>query len=174
MTFAQRMDQLHRDRDEGHQETCAKIASERWGEAATPCTCAVRDQHLYEASHILGKIEVQHLGLPRLPAEQTTRCEPLPAKAADRKLVPLATGVLDYFPDALVAVAGVSYVGNEQHNPGQKLHWDRAKSTDEADCLARHFLQRGTRDNDGIRHSAKVAWRALALLQKEIEAEHGD
>ena len=40
---------------------------------------------------------------------------------------------------------------------------------DEADTLLRHFLQRGSLDEDGIRHSTKVAWRALALLQKEIE-----
>jgi hypothetical protein len=35
--------------------------------------------------------------------------------------------------------------------------------------LMRHFLERGTVDDDGIRHSTKVAWRALALLQKELE-----
>jgi hypothetical protein len=29
----------------------------------------------------------------------------------------------------------------------------------------------GTMDADGVRHSAKVAWRALANLQKEIEKE---
>jgi len=88
-----------------------------------------------------------------------------------RKQVPIATGVLDYFPDALAAVAECSRAGNEQHNPGKPLHWDRSKSTDESDALIRHFLERGTVDTDGMRHSAKVAWRALALLQKEIEAE---
>ena len=31
-------------------------------------------------------------------------------------------------------------------------------------------MQRGTVDSDGIRHSAKVAWRALAMLEREIEA----
>jgi len=30
-------------------------------------------------------------------------------------------------------------------------------------------MERGTYDTDGIRHSAKLAWRALALLQKELE-----
>lgn len=94
----------------------------------------------------------------------------LPTDAQDRKNVPIATGVIDYFPDALAAVAACSKKGNDQHNPGQPLHWDRAKSTDESDALIRHFLERGTVDTDGIRHSAKVAWRALALLQKEIEA----
>ena len=93
----------------------------------------------------------------------------LPADAKDRKNVPLATGVLDYFPGALAAVAEVSRIGNDQHNPGKPLFWDRSKSTDEADALMRHFLERGRWDTDGTRHSAKVAWRALALLQKEIE-----
>jgi hypothetical protein len=91
--------------------------------------------------------------------------------AKERKTYPLATGLLDYFPDALMEIAHVSYVGNEQHNPGQPLHWDRSKSKDEADAAMRHFVKRGTRDSDGQRHSAKYAWRAIALLQKEIELE---
>jgi hypothetical protein len=95
----------------------------------------------------------------------------LPTVAAERKALPICTGVLDYFPDALAAVAEVSKKGNDQHNPGQPLHWARDKSTDHADCIVRHLLERGTRDTDGGRHSAKVAWRALALLQTEIEAE---
>ena len=100
-----------------------------------------------------------------------TRSSTLPTTAAERKAHPVASGVLDYFPDAITAIAHVSYVGNEQHNPGQPLHWDRAKSTDEADALMRHFMERGKLDNDGLRHTAKMAWRALALLQKEIERE---
>lgn len=91
--------------------------------------------------------------------------------AEERKALPLASGVLDYFPEALLAVAEVSRVGNEQHHPGQPLHWDKSKSTDEADALMRHLLDRGKRDTDGMRHSAKVAWRALALLQRELDAE---
>ena len=96
-----------------------------------------------------------------------------PEDAAGRKRLPLGTGVLDYFPDALIAVAEVSFVGNEQHNPGEPLHWARGKSTDQSDTIIRHFLERGTLDTDGIRHSAKLAWRALALLQEEIERELG-
>jgi hypothetical protein len=95
----------------------------------------------------------------------------LPTTAADRKGIPIATGCLDYFPDAIAAVARLSKVGNDQHNPSQPLHWDKSKSTDEADALVRHLLDRGTIDTDGQRHSAKVAWRALALLQREIESE---
>jgi len=94
----------------------------------------------------------------------------LPVDAKERKQHPVASGVLDYFPDAIVEISHVSWKGNEQHNPGKPLHWDRSKSTDEADTMLRHFLQRGSRDTDGMRHTAKMAWRALALLQKEIEA----
>jgi hypothetical protein len=100
-----------------------------------------------------------------------TRATTLPDDAEGRKRCPVATGVLDYFPDALVAVSQVSWQGNEQHNPGQSLHWNRAKSADESDTVLRHFMQRGTLDSDGQRHSAKMAWRALAILQKEIEME---
>ena len=71
---------------------------------------------------------------------------------------------------ALAEVAKVSYLGNQQHNPGQQLHWARGKSTDQADTIIRHFMERGEIDTDGMRHSAKLAWRALALLQLELEA----
>ena len=93
----------------------------------------------------------------------------LPTNAAARKGVPIYSGVLRYFPDALVEVALCSKQGNDQHNPGKPLHWDRSKSGDELDALTRHLMEAGTYDTDGIRHSAKVAWRALANLQKEIE-----
>jgi len=94
----------------------------------------------------------------------------LPTDAAARKAVPIASGVIDYFPAALAEIARVSKAGNAQHNPGAPLHWARGKSTDQSDCLMRHFMERGTIDGDGCRHSAKMAWRALALLQLELEA----
>ena len=68
-------------------------------------------------------------------------------------------------------VARVSLAGNKQHHPDKPLHWDRTKSTDDLDALSRHLIDAGKIDSDGIRHSAKVAWRALANLQKEIENE---
>ena len=102
----------------------------------------------------------------------TNKKPALPVDAKARKALPIATGVLDYFPDALAAVAELSRIGNDQHNPGQPLHWSKHKSSDHADCLVRHLIDRGTTDSDGVRHSAKVAWRALALLQIEIEASN--
>jgi hypothetical protein len=95
----------------------------------------------------------------------------LPESPAERKKIPLASGVLDYFTSALIEVAKVSQAGNDQHNPGERLHWARSKSTDQDDTILRHFIERGKLDTDGQRHSAKLAWRALALLQLELEAE---
>jgi hypothetical protein len=92
--------------------------------------------------------------------------------AQQRKERPLFSGVIKYFPDALLEVAHASYVGGEQHHKGEPLHWDKSKSSDEPDALIRHLLEAGKLDSDGVRHSAKVAWRALALLQREIDAEN--
>jgi len=64
----------------------------------------------------------------------------------------------------------LSRIGNEQHNPGQPMHWAFGKSADAADCLVRHLMDRGTLDTDGVNHTVKVAWRGLALLQQELEA----
>lgn len=98
----------------------------------------------------------------------------LPTDAKARKDVPIFSGVIRYFPDAIAAVAELSRIGNDQHNPGRPLHWDRSKSGDELDALMRHLVEAGTVDTDGVRHSTKVAWRALANLQKEIERAGAD
>ena len=97
----------------------------------------------------------------------------MPEDHGERKERPICTGLLDYFPAACAEVAHLSLVGNRQHNPGESLHWARGKSTDQPDTIVRHLMQRGTLDSDGVRHSTKVAWRALALLQEEIEREAG-
>lgn len=97
----------------------------------------------------------------------------LPVEPGERKTYPIVTGVLDYFPLAIAQVAKVSKQGNDQHNPGQPLHWAREKSKDHADCIARHMIERGTIDVDGMLHTAKAAWRVLALLQEEMEQDAG-
>jgi hypothetical protein len=105
-----------------------------------------------------------------LQRESTPR---MSTDSAERKNLPVCTGVFDYFPDALVEISRLSKVGNDKHNPGQPLHWSRDKSTDHADTIMRHMIERGTIDTDGIRHSVKVAWRALAMLQVELEEANG-
>ena len=99
------------------------------------------------------------------------RTSALPVSSIGRKNIPLARGLFDYFPAALAEVARVSQAGNDKHNPGEDMHWARGKSMDHADCIMRHLIDRGTADpEDGLSHSGKMAWRALALLQEELEA----
>jgi len=85
----------------------------------------------------------------------------LPDDAAERKAIPVYTGVIKYFPNALACVAKVSLKGGLQHGQTpETLHWDRSKSGDELDAMMRHIL-----DEDW----GQVAWRALANLEKQIE-----
>lgn len=96
----------------------------------------------------------------------------LPTDKKLRKQFPIGEGVLGYFPDAIAATSHVSYVGNAQHNgPDSPLQWTRGKSDDHTDTVIRHYMERGGFDVDGTRHSAKLVWRALAILQLEIEAD---
>ena len=96
----------------------------------------------------------------------------LPTDSAARKRIPMFSGLMAYFPDALAAVAEVSFEGNEKHNPGQPLHHARGKSMDHADCIMRHVSNHGGFDGK-TRESAALAWRALALLQEELELDLG-
>ena len=98
----------------------------------------------------------------------------LPTGSKERKQLPLFMGVFNYFPDAVVAVAHQSQVGNDKHNPGEPLHWAREKSNDDWDCLTRHQLdlwqaiQSG--DAEAIKeHAGALAWRGLAVAQKALE-----
>lgn len=93
----------------------------------------------------------------------------LPEDAAARREYPMATGLLDYFPAALADVARLSWLATQQHHPDQPMYWDRNKSTEHADKIIRHLVDRGGFDDKGLRHSTMVAWRALALLQEELE-----
>lgn len=110
------------------------------------------------------------LSAGRFELVQSGASSTLPTSAAERKDIPLVRGCLDYFPAALAEVAKVSKAGNDQHNPGEEMHHARGKSTDHVDCIVRHLVDRGSLDTDGQRHTAKAAWRALALLQEELEA----
>src|SRR6516225_4513546 len=81
--------------------------------------------------------------------------------AEQRKQYPLCAGVLWYFMNALLRVAHVSWLGNQQHNPGQPLHWARGKSTDQVDCILRHLAEYDPNDMSAESEAAigAVAWR---------------
>jgi len=91
-------------------------------------------------------------------------------KAKERKGMPVYSGVLKYFPNALKEVAKTSKAGNDQHHPGTPLHWDKSKSKDEYDALLRHLIDHNENpiDDDGQLHLAKVCWRALAGLERYL------
>ena len=106
----------------------------------------------------------------------------LPTDPVERKKYPIVTGVLDYFPSALLEVSKVSFLGNQQHNPGQPLHHARGKSTDQLDAMGRHLLERSestdnnktsvlARDEKGQYILAQSIWRLLAEFQIGLEAE---
>ena len=95
-------------------------------------------------------------------------------KAASRKATPVFSGVLKYFPNALKEVAKCSKAGNDQHHPDKPLHWDMEKSKDEYDALTRHLIDHTINpiDDDGVLHLTKVAWRALAGLERYLTNKH--
>ena len=112
-----------------------------------------------------------HVYSLHIPPPEHKQKTVLPDDEQERKKIPMASGLLDYFPSALAEVARVSHPGNLQHNGNVPLFWARGKSTDQADTILRHLTERGRIDKDGMRHSAKAAWRCLALLQLELESE---
>lgn len=90
----------------------------------------------------------------------------LTTDSAERKVTPIMRGMLDYFPLACAAVARLSHKANEKHNKSQPMHWSRDKSTDHADCIVKHLIDRGEIDPEfGELHEVAAAWRALALCE---------
>ena len=83
----------------------------------------------------------------------------LPSDAQERKDIPIYRGFIKYFPDAIVEVTKLSVKGSKQHH-GDKVWWDKSKSSDELDALMRHMLEGDW---------SAVAWRAMANLQRECD-----
>lgn len=110
--------------------------------------------------------------LDRLSKPAATKGLPTEDKA--RKALPLWTFLMEYFPDAWLAVANVAIAGNQQHNPGEPLHWAREKSTDQMNTAFRHMWDHGRgvpKDTDGQYHLAKAIWRLSAELQLLVEKD---
>ena len=137
--------------------------------SANLCGCDPEAHHVCEQH--TSRFEYEYLARH---AKQEPAPRGLPTDDKSRKALPIFDGLLMYFPDACLAVAEVSRVGNEQHNPGEPLHWARGKSMDQMNTAVRHQMDHGMgrkRDTDGTWHLAKAAWRNLAALQLAIEAE---
>lgn len=101
----------------------------------------------------------------------------LPTDDKARKALPLWDFMFGYFPDAWLEVVKVAVEGNNQHNPGEKLHWARGKSMDQLNTAFRHQFDYGrgvARDSDGCYHLAKAVWRLMAQLQLDVEADRAN
>lgn len=85
----------------------------------------------------------------------------------ERKRTPIYSGFVAYFPLAIAAVARHSFRANEKHNPGEPLHWARAKSDDHKDCLLRHAvdIEHYNVELNEYEEACSAAWRAMAILQ---------
>lgn len=92
--------------------------------------------------------------------------------SAGRKKVPMFSGVMAYFPDAIAALAEHSFKGNEKHNPGEPLHHARGKSMDHTDCIMRHLANYNGMDGDAL-EAVALFWRAGALCQEVLERKYG-
>lgn len=117
--------------------------------------------------------QVERVFRPDAPGA-TTVFLGLPTEDVKRKRLQMWTYLLEYFPDAFLAEVEVSVAGNEQHNPGQRLHWARGKSMDQMNTAFRHMWDYGRgvkKDTDGQWHLAKARWRLGAQLQLDIEEE---
>jgi Domain of unknown function (DUF5664) len=98
----------------------------------------------------------------------------LPTDNAARKALPAWSFLINYFPDAFLEVVKVAVAGNNQHNPGEELHWAREKSTDQMNTAFRHMMDHGrgtVKDTDECYHLAKSIWRLSAELQLQIEKD---
>ena len=106
-------------------------------------------------------------------ASTPTRQVTLPEDQDERNQMCLFDGFIAYFPNAMAEVAKLSYASTQQHHPDQPMHWDRGKSLDHLNKIGRHMIDAGKLDDKGQRHSAALAWRAMAHLQEELERDLG-
>lgn len=115
----------------------------------------------------------------------------IPQDDAARKAAPMFRGLLGYFPAALFEVAAHSLDSDRKHNGGNPdgPQWSRGKSADHEDTIIRHLIDAGKRRlgfigtliglapkgssaKDARRYHLRcIAWRALALLQEDCEAD---
>lgn len=95
----------------------------------------------------------------------------LPSDQAARKAIPMATGMLFFFPDALVKVTERTVMGAEQRGIPLEavdgLRRDPTTSVEHLNCALRHMIDAGPEgcDDNRLEHLTALAWRALAALQ---------
>lgn len=124
-----------------------------------------------EAAHVpfINRAVLDHAAL----TPQLSRGLVLPTDTGEREQFPLWDGLMAYFPNALAQIARLSKIGNDQHNPGERMHWARGKSKDHRNKILKHLIDAGpldalVYDADTVAHSVKAAWRALAFAEEQL------
>jgi hypothetical protein len=110
---------------------------------------------------------------PPIKQVEKNRAVTLPEGQEERNTMCLFDGFMAYFPNAMAEVAKLSHAATQQHHPDEPMHWDRSKSLDHLNKIGRHMIDSGKLDDKGQRHSAALAWRAMANLQEELERDLG-
>jgi hypothetical protein len=140
------------------------------------CNCGKKEQEIMEEyKHFCKKhnsLSLNSCVLCEAEAHENSKEEH--NNSLNRKNKPVFSGVLQYFPDAIMEISTHSKKGNDKHNPGQPLHWSKEKSKDHADCIARHLIDIGPNWDEidpesQSYHATALAWRSLALLQTLLE-----
>lgn len=148
-----------------------------------------------QVGQILGDGPVPHFDLPSqredmVAAEiSSLQLDAEPMVLGDsqyRKMLPVGTVTIEYFPLGDRARAAVAWVGNEKHRPGLPLGWSRGISDDHENALLRHLQDMKAPGADGwdtvelpdgrvyqYRHAAAASWRASAIAQLDAESVGG-
>jgi hypothetical protein len=118
-----------------------------------------------------------HLCDPKVNREMAdnNHIQYLSTNSKERKETPIYSGVFKYFPKTIIAIAQQSQAGHDQHyDKDEPLHWNRAKSGDDADALLRHCLDliaaELSNDIEAMREAVgAIAWRACAVSEKILD-----
>lgn len=112
-----------------------------------------------------------------------------PSDDAGRKALPIFAMIVGYFPNALREVTRVCVANNVRYSPDRAptdIVWNRGKSQDQFGSLFRHMLERKVDGHvfetvseevakvigrPNVYVLAEAAWRALAMLEEEIEQQ---
>lgn len=92
----------------------------------------------------------------------------------DSKKIPVVRGFLEYFPNAIAAVAEVSKFGATKYDWGNWRHVDNGVER-YTEALGRHFIAENEIDPEsGLAHAAHTAWNAMARLELMLKGPGND
>lgn len=126
---------------------------------------------LGQTINLSNQIPIEDIQTGAKTMDSTTESRPLLPVLPTANRPTHLSSVIYYWPNALAALAKLNVQGNMQHyNDISNVQWRYKISPEHIDKLLNHLIDHGTTDIDGVRHSTKVAWRALCNLENELIA----